>query len=63
MSEHLYADPTFWAVHASLERQRRKAARPQDRVQLSPGVIRALKRQRIKALVKDAMAGKFKKKY
>ncbi|MEQ6290519.1 hypothetical protein ACFPAG_07850 [Vogesella sp. GCM10023246] len=64
MSEQgLYADPTFWAVHVSLERQRRKAMRPPDKVRLSPGVVRAMKRQRIKALASAAMAGKFKKKY
>lgn len=56
----LYADPTFWAAHASLERQKWRSEK--KRVCLSPGVVRALKRARIRALVRDAMAGRLQKK-
>lgn len=56
-----YADPTFWAAHRSLMQQQRLAARPRGPVvRFSAGVRRWQRRQRILALMRDVMSGKYK---
>lgn len=51
----MYADPTFWAAHAALERAKRQQARQREQEEKTPNTARWIKRLRIRELTHNAM--------